>query len=418
MKISRRAFLEISAALSLSACAPGFFLREKKASSSNFYIPSPRFYLNLDQNFSQQKYTRVLPAPSSRFPDKNRTHLTVVPSSLNGDFRLASLPGLAHSCLPLENQVLVVPTDGQHWLYSISPDSLQIVNFIETDEERNPFGGHAAAIPNSNLIAVSTNSKNVGAHDRISIREASSLKEVGSVSSYGFQAHDLRASADGKRLFVGHYGSILGSGPYHDMSEKDLKNLMKKKSAYSVSKYKNIYPASISEVELSSGKLISRFSSVDSGAHCHFAIGSGERLYLPHMPSLLKNRSDTQTHPWFNEGVHGSEKMEDFLPKMHAGFGTSIAYDEKFKEVLIPSRWVETLNFFSENEPDNFKLQDIKALLPEMEKTHGLAFHPNGKYYSITGDNWFATFERGSHALVPEHSFAAPLFVHAHTSVG
>ena len=217
---------------------------------------------------------------------------------------------------------------------------------------------------------------------------------------------------------MGHYGSLLGSGPYGKFAHREVRDLLNKKKAYGVDLAERVFPGSISVVELASGKLLDRLSSVHGGAHCHFAVGSEGRLYLPHQPSLVKSRTDTLTNPAFAEGASAGGPKEEFKPTMRAGFGTSIAYDEKFRQVLIPTRWTETLNYFSEATPEDFHGVELRATLPEMKRTHGLAFHPDGKHYVITGDNWLAALERGTHRLNPDLSFPVSLFVHAHTSLG
>jgi hypothetical protein len=425
MKINRRTFLEIAAGLALYSCTPGLLRgsapatpEERTASAKKrFYTPSPRFYLNLDQDFSSVRFDKTLGRPSKWFSEGIHTHLTVVSEGSEREVKRVLLPGLAHSILPDEARAFVIPTDMQPWLYSLDAETLEIESYFELPQGAYAFGGHAAFIPGTNLIAITTNSGKVGKYDRISLREKSTLREVANISSFGFEAHDIRASNDGKRLFVGHYGSLLGSGPYRQFSVKDLDGLMKKKRAYSLSKMTNIYPAAVTVVEISSGKLLDRLSSVDSGAHCHFAVDSEENFYLPHQPSRITNRPDALTHPWFQEGEHGPEHMDEFLPKMRAGFGTSVAYDEKSGEILIPSRWTENLNLLTEKNPDDFRTLDLKPALPGLEKTHGLALHPDGKSYVITGNNWFATYERKTHRLIPERTFPTNFFVHAHTSV-
>jgi hypothetical protein len=420
VKISRRRFLQISSALALQACAGGGRLRlsgNARPKDPRFYVPSPRYYLKFDQDFSRQTLEKKLKAPSAVFRDTHHSLLTVA----NGDgtgIRKVLLPGLAHSTMVDGDLVYIVPTDRQPWLYALDADTLEIARFVQVADSDFKFGGHAALIPGTNHFAISTNGSVAGKYDRVSIRERDTLKEVASVSSYGFEAHDLKVSADGKRLFTGHYGSMFGTGPYKGTLNLDLKDLEKKKKAYGASEYQNIYPASVTVVELSSGKLLNRYSSVDGGAHCHFALGSEERVYLPHQPSLIANRSDVMTNPWFGEGVHGPDQLSSFLPKMKAGFGTSIAFDEKNGQILIPARWSEDLKYFSENKPEEFQSQDLRPQVPKLEKTHGLVMHPDGDTYVITGDNWFTTFERKTHRLVAERTFPVDLFIHAHVSVG
>lgn len=398
---------------------PKPILPKQRKREPKFYIPSPRLYLTFDQDFSHISFYKKLKSPSAAFKEDVRTHLSVLNS--NGtDIKKVSLPGLAHSVLVDGPYAFVVPDRGLPWIYALDTESLEIVAFAEdhTHSAEERFGGHAARVPGQDLIVITTNENKEGKFGRISIRERSTLKEVGNISSYGFEAHDIKVSGDGKRVYVGHYGSLLASGPYAKFGNKDLKSIGQKRVAYGVENLTNIYPACITEIELSSGKLMNRFSSVNGGAHCHFVMGTHDRFYLPHNPSLLINRSDTMTNSWFEEGQHDAEQMKSFLPSMKSGFGTSIGYDEKNKQVLIPARWSEDLNYFSEAEPDNFVKVDLLHSIPKMEKTHGLVMHPDGKSYVITGNNWFTTFERKTHKLIAKRTFPVELFVHAHVSVG
>ena len=133
--ISRRRFLAYSAAaLAAQACASasrsaGLFPRPEKEYEPQFYVASPRYYLNLDQDFSKVRYDKVLKAPGDGFPPLNRTHLSVI-GSRSRRIRYVSLPGLVHSVLADRGRAFMVPTDGQRWLYAIDGDSLEIDAFV------------------------------------------------------------------------------------------------------------------------------------------------------------------------------------------------------------------------------------------------------------------------------------------------
>jgi hypothetical protein len=417
--LSRRSFLAWSAALALQACA-GPLRRGVPApgdSEPQFYAASPGHYLNFDQDFSGVRYEKVVASPSAAISGTHRTNLTVI-GAFSRRLRAVSLPGFAHSVLPGPHGLLVVPTDNRRWLYTLDPISFDIVAHVSVPETGHGFGGHAAEIPGQDAFAVSVNGNEIGKFGRVSIRDRRTLRELASVPSFGFEAHDLRVSADGKHLYVGHYGSFFGSGPYQSFTQLKIDHVRSQRQAYVVEPKGKIYPACISVVELASGKLLDRLSSVNSGPHCHFALDGEGRVYLTYEPSKLENRPDTMTNPAFAEGDRGPETLGEFAQHMKAGFGTAIAFDPREREVLIPERWTEVVNHFPESDPDHFRKQDLRASLPSMNQSHGLAFHPDGKHYVVTGSNYVAYVERGTHRVVPDLSFPAKLFVHAHTSVG
>jgi len=419
--MNRRNFLGFLSLLALQACSTNSLTWVKSGKRRKFYVPSPKYYLNLNQDFSAIKFEKKLTSPSNHIPGDYVTHLSVIEDETL-KVRKILLPGLVHSVVADSQRAYALPTDGQSWIYSLHPESLEMDTFVYLNEDEYAFGGHAILLPDGENLAITQNSRQIGKFDRVSIRNRHTLKEVGSVNSYGFEAHDISFSKDGKSLYIGHYGSHLGSGPYHGMVTKEFrdtgKDMTKTGQVAYETKYKNIYPGSVTTVELSSGKLLDRKSSVDSGAHCHFVVDSEENIYLPHFPSLIESRKDVFTNTIFNEGVHGGEQVESFLPRMQAGYGTSIAYDPKNKQIIIPSRWVESINHLTQDNPGKLQTFTLGASLSEMKMTHGLIMHPDGRHYVVTGNNWFATFEAQNHKWVKERSFGVELFIHAHTNVG
>ena len=138
----------------------GLFPRPEKEYEPQFYVASPRYYLNLDQDFSKVRYDKVLKAPGDGFPPLNRTHLSVI-GSRSRRIRYVSLPGLVHSVLADRGRAFMVPTDGQRWLYAIDGDSLEIDAFVRQGPEEYPFAGHAVLLPDPQLFAISQNSRKV-----------------------------------------------------------------------------------------------------------------------------------------------------------------------------------------------------------------------------------------------------------------
>lgn len=409
--LNRREFLAAAGMLLLQACTklPVPLSGGRRA---RYFVPSPGVYIRKAQDFSSIKFDTILRYP--KIPDTAMSLVTAVNDD-GSDVRRIHVPGFIHAVHANPDFLYLVSVDYHSVLHQVDAKSLQLVNTLTAKKGSEfIFGGHIVNLPDGKHFAVTMNGFTMGKFDAVSIRERATLKEVARIPSYGFEAHDISLSNDGKAVFVAHYGSYLGSGPYSGIVSGGSYSSKQYPKFY----YDTIYPAATSVVELATGKLLDRRSYQFNGAQQgHIAVGHDNQLYIACDPPLVRARPDSLTHPAFSEGPRKPEWSAGFVARAKGAFGTTVAYDSDKRQVLIPARYEDKMLYADAANPDNLKNFDLHQYAPDITMPHALGFHPDGKHYVVSADNWILAFERGTHRHVKEMSFPLRLFTHSHLAV-
>lgn len=414
MHFTRRTFLLATAALLAQACA-GIPLSGGNRRRARYFIPSPGIYIGKKQDFSRLRFDRVL--RSDRFP--NHSSLVTVVSQDGREVRRILVPGNIHATVVSPEYTYLISVDRPSVLHVVDTESFEILaTKTEEDDRGFTFGGHLVELPDGKHFAITMNGSEMGKYSYISIREKTTLREVERYSSYGFEAHDIALSSDGKSVFVAHYGSYIGSGPYKELSGVSFGQVMYKKgkSYLKSPKFPLIYPSATSRVDIATGTLLDRHAYPLNGPQGHLALGAGDAIYTSSRPTLVRKRPDSLSHPAFREGISRPEWVSDFLPKA-ASFGTTVVYDPVARQVLVASRYEDKLLYVDEDKPDEFREIDLRQYAPDFNFAHAVGLLPDGKHYVVTANNWVLGFERKTHRHVPALSFPLENFVHSHCSV-
>jgi hypothetical protein len=419
VKLTRRTFLLAATALLAQACT-GIRISNNKPQPkrTRYFVPSPGIYIGKEQDFSSIRFDKTLRARGGGIPQNMRSLITIVNDD-GSALRRVSVPGQIHAMQVNKDYTYLVSVDKPAVLHLVDTDSFEIIrSLVPRQEDELSFGGHLVQLTDGRHFAVTMNGSEMGKHDYISIRERATLKEVNRFSSYGFEAHDIALSADGKSLFVAHYGSYIGSGPYSQLVDLSYSEIMEYKTdGYGKKmKFPIVYPSGTSVVDISTGKLLDRHSYQLNGPQGHLALGANDAVYTSSRPALVRKRPDSMSHPAFEEGTQKPEWAAGFQPQA-SSFGTTVVYDPATGQVLIPSRYQDSMLYARESAPDDFQEFDLKEFASDLSYPHALCLHPDGKHYIVTANNWVVAFERESHRFVPEMSFPLELFVHSHFSL-
>ena len=283
------------------------------------------------------------------------------------------------------------------------------------------FSGHAVVLPGGDQVAFGMRNYEEGKLDIISIRDAVTLKEVQRYCSYGFDMHEIRLTPDAKYFVCGNYGSYLGHGVYSKYlaySAYDSEGNYKKKS-YDSSEI--TYPASVSFVEVKSGKKLKILSDIEPGQEGHADSDEDYNAYLANQRALLISKPNLENRDIFVDGIKTKSYGEEFSLNDH-GAGICVLYDPKFKEVLVPSRDGAGVLVTKAAAKEAKMVEVFKNAKwqrkPSIHKTlyiSGIAFHPDGKHYILSTFDGFLAVERGTHKTNESFSFQVPLLVHTHT---
>ena len=422
MKLSRRNFLVSSAALLAVACVGkpnslnGLMVGRKKR---RFIVNTQSRYWD-KQDLSQIKIDKALDLPGLAKLDLNQPHSILTVADEDGArVRHIKLPLHYHCATNNGSDDGLLYLIGNHRpsaLLSIDSESLELVSICgrpSNDDNRN-FGGHGVALPDGNL-AFTMNKFERGRFDEISIRDPKTLKELDRFSSYGFQVHEIRLTADKKHFVCGHYGSYLGQGAYAGLGVYD-KNGYKEPD-----KVKTIYPGSVTLVSVDSGKRTALFSDLRPGQEGHATVDAQLNAYLPNIPAKIENKTGLDKHPRFKEGLQLTPNFQEFAAKDHS-LGISLDFDQKHAEIIVPDRSSTRLNI-TDVTTQKVKIVDILKLQgaekfpwikEQSDFISGLAFHPDGKHYVLSTSAGFIGMVRGSHQIQPNLTFPVDLLLHSH----
>ena len=414
--LTRRNFLLNSAALALAACLDLPLSAEdvKRPAKRRYLIVTPSYYRKKVQDLSAFAYEKKFPKRDEYLSydlDKS-TMLTVVNDDGTG-LRRVRFPGLFHS-------VMSSPKHGLIYLISsynlaLDSESLDIATFApqnRRDGDDRRFAGHGVLLPGMDAVAFGMNHYQHGKYDAVSICDAKTLKELHSVSSYGFELHEVRLTPDAKQLVCGHYGSYLGSNVYKDLAVYDYRD-------GPVPPPKYIYPASVTLVDLKSGARSRLLSDVQGGQEGHADSDESYNVYLAKRPALLKSRPDLEKHPKFREGAQTVPDGGEFAYDLDH-MGICVAYDPAHKEVIVPKRnalYLEVTNVVTQDVRTVDLTEQLDWKKPDGVFVHGLALHPDGKHYILSTSDGFIAVERGTHRVDHAMTFRVPLLVHTHLHV-
>lgn len=433
-RINRRAFLTAlggtSLTLAAAASAPFSFAFSSRApgsrkNQSRYFVATPSSY------WKKQEMSKHLGAPSLvKFPkmsnfseEQGYTILTAINDD-GTNIKRVKLPYTYHCTTSGHdpNLIYLIGRGRPTALACLNIDSLELVNVIESPQttDTRTFAGHGVALPGTNHMAFAMNYNKRGKYDSISIREADTFKEVEQFSTFGFQVHDLRLGSDGKYFVCGHYGSYLGHGVYEGMGIYSGHG-----GDYSINRHPEyVYPSSVTLVDTTKGERHRLLSDVDSGQEGHAEVDENYSVYLPNFPAFMRSLPNLEKHPRFKEGEYTKKDHGEFAAT-DSCLGINLAYDPKFKEIIVPKR--DSLEIFITHTIKRdiriINLQEITQsnkidwLKPELYFLNGLALHPDEKHYILSTTQGFVALERGTHKLNPAMTFATPLLVHAHMHI-
>ncbi len=406
--INRRQFLIASAALLSQACVSKVPLVGSSGGRGKlkppftprgvvYLIPTPHSYFKTDQDMKDKiKYDLVLEAPSG-YESKSTSTITVMPES-GTNVKRARVPVTVHAIGKhnAHNLIYLVSVDHPSSLFVLDPNTFELVSWaaLPKENDKTIFSGHVVEIPGTDFIAVGLNGLEMGKHDFVSVRHARTLKEVERYSTKGFELHEVTLSPDGSLFGCGHYGSLLGSGPYKEYGLGWWPYYLNKPTGFT-------YPAFVSLVNAKNGNLEAIYRDPTGGQHGHTVIAPDNQAYIPQLPPWMKK--EDPAHPRFQEGVQKEPIWGDNFGGNSTGLGVHVVFDSKFNDVLCPSRYRQelvTANVTSKK-IEHFKLETFS----DQRYPHSLELHPDGKHYVVTTNQGVLAFQRGTHKLVPELSF-------------
>lgn len=414
--LTRRTFLGATGAAAVAGIGGLYGWKFAGSRRARFAVPAPE-HDDLKPFGHDQSFPWAQSAPIRAFADVSpefRSLLTVVDDDGHGadSIRRAFVPGLLHSAAFAGDNVLVVTRGPATAFYAVDARTMELVARA-TPPAGFIFGGHVATVGDG-LYGVTLNATEMGRYDAVGLYDGATLKLVGTVNSYGFQAHDLAFSADGKTVYVGHYGSNFRSGPYKALPESPL--YYKAHYQPTFDPKGTIYPGSVSAVDLASGKFLFRQSNDLNGPQGHLAVGRDTQVFLPKMPALLVSRADAMTNPLFLEGTGPRPYAGDFMPGSVIT-GTTIVTDHKHSQYLLSFDGLRQVVYGSFENPDATTVIKL-AEFGNHGISHGITLHPDGRHYVVSCENGFLTFERGTHKLVSDHTFETAVGAHSHFAVG
>jgi len=316
-----------------------------------------------------------------------------------------------------DNQMLVFDTN-----------SLEPIKFLRVNRKGWSGGGHAMYTADGKHLLISERYPDSAfSGDRkqhygvITIRDADSHEVVGEYSCYGIAPHEIALTRDGQYLAIANYGSTRPTG------KGDNKLLPE------------IIEPSLTILEMSSGRLVEKISGPD----IHNEI---RHLSAPDLQRIFTIQARVGDHTAGDQAMSGfdeiyerditADKGQDYLPALplhlrhstsrktelmqvsgmqpfQARHGLSIIYEPDNDEILASFPSAHNFAVFDATSGRLKKL--IRTDNIGLRHPCGLALHPDGKHYIVTG-YWrnMYVFKRGSHALNRDACQYISLFGHSH----
>jgi DNA-binding beta-propeller fold protein YncE len=354
-------------------------------------------------------------------------HKMLTRVGFDGSIRQTLLPVAAHDVevAPDRSIGVLCSMDGdQHTAFD--PKTLELAAIGASLGDGWRGGGHAVYLNGGRTVVLSERApyspyqgKLERHYGRLTVRDPKTLKVAETYSTHGIDPHDIRLTADGKYIVAANYGSTV--------SEKT--------GNFTVPR--SVVQASITVVELSSGKLVDKRITGRSDTELrHLAAGRLDRIFAiqarygsDHDDSRqlrgedVAYESDITTDPGYNYMAAATLKYDasrNRLTKMgDAGttklmrHGLSIRYDELHDEAIATYPTTHRVMVFDGATGAVSNVLDTRSV--GMRYPAGVTFLPDGRHYAVTGhwENMFV-FERGTHRLVRELCLYPVFFGHSH----
>ena len=363
-----------------------------------------------------------------------------VPEGYKGPVTLLTRIDLAtgradHAAYPVQGHVValdrasgigVLHAQSRDWNIAFDMDSLDMLAASSPFKGNHTGGGHAEFIRDGAILLTAERAAYgpyLGApdlhHGRIAIREPSTLREIGQISSHGIGPHDIQLLDDGKTLAIANYGTV---SPHRCGDQSDP----------------GIEP-SLTLVELESGKLVERFAVGDPAHQIrHFAVSGLGRVLA------IQVREDSQTA--LTEALGGVRAEPDltairgcaYLPAPmlsvrlgHQGVppemieadnpalmrqGLSILHEPRHGQFIASFPSAHCLIICDDADGSIVRIVDTRAL--GLEYPCGVALAPDGAHYLVAGSfGPIRAFETGTHRHLPEKDLDMALHRHSHIKI-
>ncbi len=428
MTIDRRSLLTGGALLGLAAVAaePAAAAKpdaERALKDAAVYVPGyypESAFANGRPISANRRFNRAL-------SDKNGLQKMLTRIGFDGSVRQTLLPVAAHDVevAPDRSAGVLCSMDGRDHS-AFDPETLEMAALAPSFKEGWNGGGHAVYLDGGRTVVMSERAP-TAAYDgdpekhfgRLTIRDPKTLKIVDSHSTHGIDPHDIRLTSDGKYIVAANYGSTV--------SEKT--------GAHTVPR--NVVEASITVVELSSGKLVDKRMTGRGHVELrHLAAGRLDRIFAiqalygddpqesgERAGDAVAYEADITTDPGLNylpvatlkydASTRMLGKMGDRAANRVMRHGLSIRYDEKFDQAIASYPSAHQLMVFDGETGRIEKRFDTRTV--GLRYPCGITLLPDGIHYAVTGhwENLFV-FERGAHRLVRELCLYPVFFGHSH----
>ncbi len=345
----------------------------------------------------------------------------------DGSIRQTLLPVAAHDVevAPDRSIGVLCSMDGeQHTAFD--PDTLELAAIGPSLGDGWHGGGHAVYLDGGKTVILSERAPSLpyqgkleSHYGRLTIRDPKTLRVEETYSTHGIDPHDIRLTADGKHIVAANYGSTV--------SQKTGKFTIPR----------SVVQASITVVELSSGKLVDkRITGRGDTELRHLAAGRLDRIVAiqarygsdhddarQHSGEGVAYGSDITTDPGYNYMAAATlkydasrnrlTKMGDAASTRLMRHGLSIRYDDKHDEAIATYPTTHHVMVFDGATGAVSNVLDTRTV--GLRYPAGVTFLPDGRHYCVTGhwENLFV-FERGTHRLVRELCLYPVFFGHSH----
>jgi hypothetical protein len=345
----------------------------------------------------------------------------------DGSIRQALLPVAAHDVevAPDGSIGVLCSMDGeQHSAFD--PETLEMAAVGPSLGNGWRGGGHAVYLDGGRTVILSERAPTapyqgrLDAHyGRLTVRDPKTLKIKEVYSTQGIDPHDIRLTADGQYIVAANYGSTVSA----------------KTGAHSIPR--NVVQASITVIEVSSGKLVDkRVTGKGEVELRHLAAGRLDRIFAiqarygndradsrQRAGDDIAYESDITTEPGYNYMAAATLKydatknrlteMGDSAARTLMRHGLSIRYDDKNDEAI--ATFPSTHQVMAFDGATGTLTHSLDTRTVGLRYPCGVTLLPDGRHYAVTGhwENMFV-FERGTHRLVRELCLYPLFFGHSH----
>ncbi len=428
MSVDRRSLLTGGAILALAATAPAeaapAAAKPSKKDLRNVAVYVPGY-------FPDSAYANGKPLTANRRFNRaikgQPVYKMLTRVGFDGSVRQTLLPVAAHDVevAPDRSIGVLCSMDGeQHTAFD--PETLELAAIGPSLGGGWRGGGHAVYLDGGKTVILSERApylpyqgKLDRHYGRLTIRDPKTLKITETYSTHGIEPHDIRLTADGKYIVAANYGSTVSA----------------KTGAFTIPR--DVVQASITVVELSSGRLVDKRVTGRSDTELrHLAAGRLDRIFAIQArygsdhddARQLKGEnvayeSDVTTDPGYNYMSAATLKydaarnrltrMGDTKSTRLMRHGLSIRYDELHDEAIATYPTTHHVMVFDGATGAVSNMLDTRTV--GLRYPAGVTFLPDGRHYAVTGhwENMFV-FERGTHRLVRELCLYPVFFGHSH----